>query len=512
MIWPVYTRGRRGRTGGGIVWVGSGGSPTHPKPKIVGADNVSVNEGSSFDPMAGVSATDWEGNTVPVTYTGTVDTSVPGVYTLNYTATDSQGKTARKRRTVTVVEVEAPHFTGITPINIVQGATLDLTDGVQAWLGVDEIEYTYTPTSIDECSVGVYTVTYTATGNGKTTTVDRTVTITQATDPVIHNNTPLTVYVNTDFDPLDGLTATDAHGNSIPVELDDDTYTLTRTVDGTDTTAVYIAGTVVPLRPLPLTDRQRFDGWYDNAGMTGTPITSVTMSADDQVWAKVTDLEAYASYDSSTKVFRVFVDEKDKYTNGQVVGTTTYYADWEDTLNQLPWTGESWIANATSVRIDNVIHPTRMQSFFSGMSAVTTMTGLWRIDTTNVSAFTYTFSGTTALAKPLDLSTWGNFEGEMNCDSMFTGSGVTSIDLSGWDSSKIFKMTGMFRQCTGLTTIYVSEGFDLTNLAAAFSGAAFTGCANLVGGQGTTYNSSYVQSQYARIDGGTSAPGYFTER
>ena len=38
----------------------------------------------------------------------------------------------------------------------------------------------------------------------------------------------------------------------------------------------------------------------------------------------------------------------------------------------------------------------------------------------------------------------------------------------------------------------------------------FTGSSNLVGGAGTTYNSSYIAKTYARIDGGTSNPGYFT--
>ena len=38
----------------------------------------------------------------------------------------------------------------------------------------------------------------------------------------------------------------------------------------------------------------------------------------------------------------------------------------------------------------------------------------------------------------------------------------------------------------------------------------FTGSSNLVGGAGTTYNSSYIDKTYARIDGGTSSPGYFT--
>lgn len=38
----------------------------------------------------------------------------------------------------------------------------------------------------------------------------------------------------------------------------------------------------------------------------------------------------------------------------------------------------------------------------------------------------------------------------------------------------------------------------------------FGGCTSLVGGSGTTYNSSYIDKTYAHIDGGTSSPGYLT--
>lgn len=485
---------------------------SRPAPHITGVDNVSIWEGEAFDPMAGVSAVDWEGNTVPVTYSGTVDPA-PGTYRLVYEAVDSEGRTARKTRIVTVNELEAPHFTGITPIRVKQGALIDLTDGVKAWLGSTEISYTYSPTSVIMCDVGTTTVTYTATGNGKTTTVDREVTISQAEPPTITGNTPLTVYVNTEFDPLDGITAVDANGNPVTVELADPTYKLTRNIAGGVTQQVYLKDLVVPLRPLPLTDRQRFDGWYDNASMTGTAITSVTMTEDKQIWAKITDLAAYASYDSATTTFRVFVDEEGKYTNGQVVGTTTYYTGWEDTLNALPWTSESWKGDVTTARIDDVIHPSKMDSFFSGMTSLSTITGLWRIDVSKVSSLTTTFSNTSSLTKPIDLSSWAiGANRTVTCNSLFSGSGVTSINLCNWVSANIPNISSMFRQCTGLTTIYVSPGFDLSHLADPFAGAVFTGDVNLVGGQGTTYDSSYVRAAYARIDGGVNAPGYFTER
>ena len=39
----------------------------------------------------------------------------------------------------------------------------------------------------------------------------------------------------------------------------------------------------------------------------------------------------------------------------------------------------------------------------------------------------------------------------------------------------------------------------------------FYNCTSLVGGAGTTYNSSYTDKTYARIDS-SSTPGYFTSK
>ncbi|SHL28847.1 BspA family leucine-rich repeat surface protein, partial [Xylanibacter ruminicola] len=40
----------------------------------------------------------------------------------------------------------------------------------------------------------------------------------------------------------------------------------------------------------------------------------------------------------------------------------------------------------------------------------------------------------------------------------------------------------------------------------------FVNCTNLVGGAGTIYNESHVDATYAHLDGGTSNPGYFTDK
>lgn len=76
-------------------------------PVISGADDVAVEFGASFDPMAGVKAVDDVGGDVTgaVKVSGdTVDTSKPGAYTLVYTVSDAAGDEASVTRVATVKE------------------------------------------------------------------------------------------------------------------------------------------------------------------------------------------------------------------------------------------------------------------------------------------------------------------------------------------------------------------------------------------------------------------------
>lgn len=76
-------------------------------PVISGADDVAVEFGASFDPMAGVKVVDdVDGDvTGAVKVSGdTVDTSKPGAYTLVYTVSDAAGNEASVTRVATVKE------------------------------------------------------------------------------------------------------------------------------------------------------------------------------------------------------------------------------------------------------------------------------------------------------------------------------------------------------------------------------------------------------------------------
>ena len=87
-------------------------------------------------------------------------------------------------------------------------------------------------------------------------------------------------------------------------------------------------------------------------------------------------------------------------------------------------------------------------------------------------------------------------------------SSLATLDVSNFDTSKVTDMSNMFSSSTNLKTIYASDKFVTTKVTSSTN--IFTGCTNLVGGAGTKYNKSYLDKTYARIDGGTSNPGYFT--
>ncbi len=74
------------------------------KPVFSGVDNTIIQLNTPFDEMAGVTATDAEDGdlTSAIRVSGSVNTSVVGVYSVNYSVTDSAGQTISVERKVTV--------------------------------------------------------------------------------------------------------------------------------------------------------------------------------------------------------------------------------------------------------------------------------------------------------------------------------------------------------------------------------------------------------------------------
>ena len=143
-------------------------------------------------------------------------------------------------------------------------------------------------------------------------------------------------------------------------------------------------------------------------------------------------------------------------------------------------------------------------SFMFYESAATTINGLDRFDTSNVIDMSSMFRG--SKARSLNLRGFDT-SNVTNMNSMFKQSSATSLDLSSFDTSKVTDMSYMFAQ-SKLKSIYVSDKFITDNVG--ISNDMFLDSTNLVGGAGTVFDSNKKGKEYARIDGGTSSPGYFT--
>ena len=172
-------------------------------------------------------------------------------------------------------------------------------------------------------------------------------------------------------------------------------------------------------------------------------------------------------------------------------------------------TNMSWMfsnSQTTTLNLSNfnTSNVTNMEEMFYKSQATTL--DVSSFNTSNVTNMKYMFGSIPAIT--IDVSKF-NTSKVTNMYAMFYRSQITTLDLSSFDTSNVTDMSFMFNNSIKLKTIYASNKFK-TDLVTSSSNM-FYNSTLLVGGSGTTYNSSYVDKTYARIDGGTSKPGYFTD-
>ena len=178
-----------------------------------------------------------------------------------------------------------------------------------------------------------------------------------------------------------------------------------------------------------------------------------------------------------------------------------------DTSNVTNMGGMFQHSQATTLDLSNfdTSNVTNMQGMFQHSQA--TIIDVSNFDTSNVTNMQCMFCDSKAAT--LDLSHFDT-SNVTNMQGMFWKSQATTLDVSHFDTSNVTNMEVMFAYMTNLKTIYASSKFVTTSVTSSTS--MFEKSTNLVGGAGTKYNKSYLDKTYARIDGGTSNPGYFTEK
>ena len=129
-------------------------------------------------------------------------------------------------------------------------------------------------------------------------------------------------------------------------------------------------------------------------------------------------------------------------------------------------------------------------------------------NTENVKEFSSMFEGCSTL-QSVDLSSF-NTKSATSFRCMFIRcSALTTLDLSGFDTQSSPVTVQMFQYCSSLKTIYVGDSWS--NATITETGQMFYDCSNLVGGKGSAFASLGDSKTYARIDGGSENPGYFTK-
>jgi surface protein len=218
--------------------------------------------------------------------------------------------------------------------------------------------------------------------------------------------------------------------------------------------------------------------------------------------------EAYACYTSSNTTLTFYYDNQRSSRSGTTYDLNTGSSDPGWLVD--PEEGTSPVTKVVFNSSFASARPTTTYSWFYGMENLQSITGMSYLNTSEVTNMGWMFGNCTELTN-LDLSHFNTFKVTEMGAMFYCCSSLTSLDLSSFNTSKVTRMPTMFNRCTNLRTVYVGNGWS--TVAVTYSANMFSDCTSLVGGQGTTYNASNPKDKtYAHIDGGTSNPGYFTEK
>ncbi|MBO7466586.1 MAG: BspA family leucine-rich repeat surface protein, partial [Bacteroidaceae bacterium] len=213
-------------------------------------------------------------------------------------------------------------------------------------------------------------------------------------------------------------------------------------------------------------DTNHVDGSYAHIDTSGNPGYLCDQS----------QLDVYVVFDPSTSTLTFRSDAR----------RASYGANTFD-LNEGS-NNPAWYANRKAVYhvvfdyTFKTAYPSTGFSWFRGMTNLTDISGIENLRTDSITSM----------------------------ESMFAScSKLTTLDLTGWNTSKVQNMENMFNGCSQLTTILVGTGWNTSRVTSSLD--MFEGCTSLVGGNGTAYDENHTDKEYACLYGGTPIPSYLTD-
>ncbi|MBR6252384.1 MAG: BspA family leucine-rich repeat surface protein [Clostridia bacterium] len=171
---------------------------------------------------------------------------------------------------------------------------------------------------------------------------------------------------------------------------------------------------------------------------------------------------------------------------------------------------------------------TNMNLMFYNCTKLATINGIQNINTSSLQTTGSMFFNCDGLTT-LNLSGW-NTTALTSCNggaqSLASGmipqhyngmfeecSGLTQLDLTGWNTPHLTNTSYMFAFCHNLQKIYASTTFVVTSVTSDEnmfkSDTTVHPNPRLTGGNGTKYDASHIDKEYAWIDGRDANPGYF---
>ena len=195
--------------------------------------------------------------------------------------------------------------------------------------------------------------------------------------------------------------------------------------------------------------------------------------------------EPYAVLSEDNSVLMFYYDDQKAARNGMDVGPFNY--SWDDN-RQRGIISSGWDEQRESITC--VV-------FDNSFAKCTTIT--------STAFWFFGFDNLSSIACISNLKT----DNVTDMSGMFAGcSGLRKLDVTGFKTDNVANMSYMFFGCSDLKTIYAGDGWSTAKVGNGKD--IFNDCKRLVGGAGTRYHKNSIDYNYARIDGGTANPGYFT--
>ncbi|MCI6262305.1 MAG: BspA family leucine-rich repeat surface protein [Olsenella sp.] len=234
-------------------------------------------------------------------------------------------------------------------------------------------------------------------------------------------------------------------------------------------------------------DGKSFMGWYKDATCTEKVDDPSALGVNATVYAKY----EYAHEGTwGTCKWGISV------SGTLYIGAGTGHSTWTwGAWGNCPWS--KYCSRIKSVKtLGTVVLPSFSSGLFYGCSSLESL-DLKGFDTSKVTNMNTMFEGCTSL-KSLDLSGIDTSKA-MDIHSMFYGcSSLKSLDLSGFDTSKVTRMYYMFAGCSSLESLDLS-GFDTSNVTSMNN--MFEGCKNLKSLDLSGFDTSNVTSMDNMFEG-----------